>query len=39
MSEWKDLSSILRLMQYRLFVERPKLIETLTDLNTLNPFK
>lgn len=39
MSEWKDLSSILRLMQYRLFVEKPKLIETLTDLNTLNPFK
>jgi len=39
MSEWKDLSSIFKLMQYRLFVEKPKLIETLTDLNTLNPFK
>lgn len=39
MSEWKDLSSILRLMQYRLLVEKPKLIDTLTDLNTLNPFK
>jgi len=39
MSEWKDLSSILRLMQYRLFVEKPKLIATLTDINTLNPFK
>lgn len=39
MSEWKDLSSILRLMQYRLFVEKPKLIETLVDINTLNPFK
>ncbi len=39
MTEWKDLSSILRLMQYRFFVEHPKLIETLTDWNTLNPFK
>ncbi|MCK5709139.1 MAG: hypothetical protein KAI07_01260, partial [Deltaproteobacteria bacterium] len=39
MSEWKDLSSIFKLMQYRLYVERPKLVETLADLNTLNPFK
>lgn len=39
MSEWKDLSSVLKLMQYRLFVEKPKLVETLTELNTLNPFK
>ncbi|MGD9652539.1 MAG: zf-TFIIB domain-containing protein [Candidatus Dadabacteria bacterium] len=39
MSEWKDFSSVLKLMQYRLFVEKPKLVETLTELNTLNPFK
>jgi Zn-finger nucleic acid-binding protein len=39
MTDWKDLSSILKLMQYRLFVEKPKLVETLTDWNTLNPFK
>lgn len=39
MSEWKDLSSVFKLMQYRLYVEKPKLIETLADLNTLNPFK
>ncbi len=39
MSEWKDLSSVFKLMQYRLYVEKPKLVETLLDLNTLNPFK
>lgn len=39
MSEWKDLSSVFKLMQYRLYVEKPKLVETLTELNTLNPFK
>ena len=39
MSEWKDLSSVFKLMQYRLYVEKPKFVETLTELNTLNPFK
>ncbi len=39
MSEWKDLSSVFKLMQYRLYVEKPKLVETLIELNTLNPFK
>ena len=37
--EWKDFSTVLKLMQYRLFVEKPDLIKTLTNLNTLNPFK
>ena len=39
MSEWKDLSSVFKLRQYRLYVEKPELVETLTDLNTINPFK
>jgi Zn-finger nucleic acid-binding protein len=38
-SEWKDFSSVLNLMQSRLFVERPKLVETLRELYGLNPFK
>ncbi len=38
-SEWKDLSSVFKLMQYRLYVEKPKLVDTLIELNTLNPFK
>jgi len=28
LSEWKDFATVLRLMQYRLFVERPRLLET-----------
>lgn len=38
-SEWKDLSSVLKLMQYRLFVEKPNFVETLRELYGLNPFK
>ena len=38
-SEWKDFTSVLKLMQYRLFVEKPKLVETLRELYGLNPFK
>jgi len=29
-SEWKDFSTVLRLMQYRLFVENPGLLSTIT---------
>jgi Zn-finger nucleic acid-binding protein len=29
-SEWKDLSNVLRLMQYRLFVENPNLLSAVT---------
>ena len=29
-SEWKDFSTILRMMQYRLFVEHPALLNTMT---------
>jgi len=38
-TEWKDFTSVLNLMQSRLFVERPKLVETLRELYGLNPFK
>ena len=38
-SEWKDFTSVLKLMQYRLFVEKPKFVETLRELYGLNPFK
>lgn len=30
-SEWKDFSNILRFMEYRLFVERPALLNTVTN--------
>ncbi len=29
LSEWKDFATVLRLMQYRLFVERPRLLGTI----------
>lgn len=32
MSEWKDFATMLRMMQYRLFVEKPKLLATLTGI-------
>jgi len=38
-SEWKDFTSVLKLMQYRLFVEKPNFVETLRELYGLNPFK
>ena len=31
-SEWKDFATMLRLMQYRLFVEKPGLLATLTGI-------
>ena len=31
-SEWKDFSTVLRLMQYRLFVENPALLDTVTGV-------
>lgn len=31
-SEWKDFSNALRFMQYRLFVENPSLLDTVTNV-------
>ena len=39
LSEWKDFSTVLRMMQYRLFVEKPKLLDTVTSIQQANPFK
>ena len=39
MSEWKDFSTVLRLMEYRLFVERPKWMTALLSIQRANPLK
>ena len=31
-SEWKDFVTVLRMMQYRMFVENPKLLDTILSL-------
>ena len=31
-SEWKDLSTVIRLMQYRLFLENPRLLDNLIEI-------
>ena len=38
-SEWKDLSTVLRMMQYRLFVEKPQLLNTVISTQQANPIK
>jgi hypothetical protein len=38
-SEWKDFSSVLRMLQYRLLVDNPKLAERLIQFQKLTPFK
>ncbi|MEI6217775.1 MAG: zf-TFIIB domain-containing protein [bacterium] len=35
LSEWKDLVSVLRLMQYRLFVEHPTLLSTVVSVQRM----
>ncbi len=35
--EWKDFSTVLRLLQYRIFVENPKLLNTVINVNRHNP--
>jgi len=39
MSEWKDFVTVLRLMQYRMFVENPKLLDTVLSIQRANPLK
>ncbi len=39
LSEWKDFSTVLRLMQYRLFVENPKLLDAIIKAQKMSPFK
>ncbi|HSG32077.1 MAG TPA: zf-TFIIB domain-containing protein [Thermodesulfobacteriota bacterium] len=38
-SEWKDFSIVLKLLQIRLFVEKPKLIETINSIQKASPIR
>ena len=38
-SEWKDFTTVFRMMQYRLFVENPKLLDTTINIQRINPIK
>ena len=38
-SEWKDLKTILRFLQYRILSENPRLHEALVAIQTSNPIK
>jgi uncharacterized protein len=38
-SEWHDFATVLRLMEYRLLVENPRLNKLLLDFARLSPFK
>ena len=38
-SDWKDFSTVTRLLQYRVLVENPKVEEMLIALQTTSPFK
>ena len=37
-SEWKDFGNLLRMMQYRLFVEKPGLLNAILNLQKADPF-
>jgi Zn-finger nucleic acid-binding protein len=39
LSEWKDFATVCRMMQYRLFVENPKLAEEAMIIQQTNPIK
>ena len=38
-SEWRDFATVLRLMEYRLLVENPRLNKLLLDFARMSPFK
>jgi Zn-finger nucleic acid-binding protein len=38
-SEWKDFVTVLRLMQYRFFVEHPKLLDAIVVIQKATPFR
>ena len=38
-SEWKDFTTVLRMMQYRLFAEKPKLLNVVISTQEANPLK
>lgn len=39
LSEWKDFSTVLRMMRYRIFAENPKLLNTVISIQKANPIK
>jgi len=39
LSEWKDFVTVFRMMRYRLFVENPKLLQTVIAIQKANPLK
>jgi Zn-finger nucleic acid-binding protein len=39
LSEWKDFSVVLTMLQIRLFVEKPKLVETINSIQRASPIK
>jgi Zn-finger nucleic acid-binding protein len=39
LSEWKDFTTVCRMMQYRMFVENPKLLDTMINIQKANPIK
>lgn len=38
-SEWKDFATVFKMMQFRLFTENPKLLDTIMDIQRMNPIK
>jgi len=38
-SEWKDFSTVLNLLQIRLFVEKPALVKTINSIQKASPIK
>ncbi|MHC4149297.1 MAG: TFIIB-type zinc ribbon-containing protein [Planctomycetota bacterium] len=39
LSEWKDFTAVCRMMQYRMFVENPKLLDTMINIQRAHPIK
>jgi len=37
-SEWKDLATVLRMLEYRFFAEHPTLMTKITDIQRRSPF-
>jgi Zn-finger nucleic acid-binding protein len=38
-SEWKDFTTVFRMMQFRLFTENPKLLDKVITIQRMNPMK
>ncbi len=39
LSEWKDFSTVLSLLQIRLFIENPKLVESISSIHKVSPIR